>query len=176
MRALKHEYRLVWRRVGDTSNRTRIFATPLPLYRLLLRLGTNAPWEGATPGSLKGITCALARALGVPTKTLINRPIRQVYTDLSQTHRPLQFLRVEARQVLPWHEVGDPLTMMRPKNFDARLKMLDKHIDNLDQHPEKRWVPLTEELYEQYPHLNGRFASRGKVHVVAPAGAPSRQP
>jgi hypothetical protein len=148
MRTLNWEYRIVWRRQGDSQDRKKIFATTRSLYTFLLRVGTQTPWKGMGKGQLRAACLILAGLLDTPIASLLSQPIREVTARITGTHKPILWLRVEQRQVMKWVEVGDPLVTLRPATYGRQEARIEAFCDELDKHPEQRWAGATQKDHE----------------------------
>ena len=144
IRRRDYEFRLVWRRTGDKRDRRRIFATPLATYKFIVRLCGERPWQGATRMGMRQIWAILAKRLQLKTVDVIHHPIRAASLALRDANKDVIWLRIETRQVAQWTEMVEPMEVLKPKAWDRMAARAEAYCDELDAHPEKRWIPAEE--------------------------------
>ena len=149
-RRFSYQFRLVWRYKGQRRIRTLVSDRPDVVLRMLRRVGTDEPWMGVTSIQFRRCWAWLARRLGVDFAAVADISPRQALLSLRDSFPPLEYIRVESRQVAPWTEMLDPLQSLRtpgtPKADAKKVATLtlaermarEKTLDTW------RWVPNDE--------------------------------
>lgn len=144
IRRRDYQFRLVWRRHGDKRDRTRVFDTATAAYKFVVRLCGERPWQGCTRMALRQVWATLARRLQVKTVDVIQHTIRVASLTMRETNnagKAIEWLRIETRQVARWSEMVEPMEVLKPKAWDSIAARAEAYCDELDAHPEKRWIP-----------------------------------
>lgn len=124
-RRFTFQFRLVWKYVGEQQPRTYVSDSASTVLRMLRRIGTDEPWMGVTPTQLKRTWAWVARRRGVPFDAIAEMRPRDALLALRDSFPPLEYIRVESRQVGTWTEVLDPLaTLVSSKQSRVDQKRL----------------------------------------------------
>lgn len=144
IRRRDYQFRLVWRRQGDRVDRKRVFDTPSATYKFIIRLCGEQPWQGSTHLGLRQLWAIVAKRLNTPTTVQFEHSTREVAVLLQSLNKKILWLRIETRQVAAWSEMLNPMEVLQPKAWERIAARADTYCDELDAHPEKRWVPASE--------------------------------
>lgn len=149
-RRFDYQFRLVWKYQGEQRPRTFVSDSASTMLRMLRRIGTDAPWLGVTPTQLRRVWAWVARRRNVPFEAIANMPPSAALLALRDSYPPLEYIRVESRQVAKWTEVLDPLvTLATPSTPKADQKKLDllAQVAAMDRATLDvwRWVPTDED-------------------------------
>lgn len=152
-RRFNYQFRLVWKYQGEARPRTFVSDSQSTVLRMLRRIGTDAPWLGVTPTQLKRAWAWVARRRGVPFDAIADMRPKETLLALRDSYPPLEYIRVESRQVAKWGEVLDPLDLLKTASTAASDKKKQATIDEVEQMTREqldawRWVPdeKTEQL------------------------------
>lgn len=152
-RRFNFQYRLVWKYQGEKRPRTFVSDSASTVLRMLRRIGTDAPWMGVTPTQLKRSWAWVARRRGVPFEAVAEMPPRDALLALRDSYPPLEYIRVESRQVAKWSDVLDPLQTLKTPSTTKGDQQKQALIESVEQMSREqldawRWVPdeRTEQL------------------------------
>jgi hypothetical protein len=145
-RHFTYQYRLVWRYAGEKRDRTYVSDSPSSVLRMLRRIGTDEPWMGCSPTQIKRCWAWICRRLGVPFEAVADLSAKQALLKLRDSYPPLEYIRVEQRQVAPWTEMLDPLTSLRTASADRTDKRRQQNIETVEAMTREqldawRWIP-----------------------------------
>lgn len=145
-RKFSFQYRLIWKYRGELRARKYVSDSPGAVLRMLRRVGTDQPHLGVTPTQFKRAWAWLARRMAVGFAAVAHIPPDDILIRLRESFPPLDWIRVEQRQVAQWVETLDPLENLRSKSTekaDAKRQELLNVIQTFTQEQlnEWRWVP-----------------------------------
>jgi hypothetical protein len=126
----------VWKHKGRDVQRFRA-ETAYPILKKLRFLATAEPWEGHSRAKVRGVWQQLCARLDVPWDAVKDIKARAAVQKLRETYPPLEFIRVEFRQVGPWTEQLDPLTTLA-EHAEKPDKRNREFYDALESMPEAR--------------------------------------
>lgn len=145
-RRFDYQFQLVWKYQGEQRPRKFVSDSASVILRMLRRIGTDEPWLGVTPTQLKRAWAWVARRRQVPFEAIAAMGPKQTLLALRDSYPPLEFIRVESRQVAKWGEVLDPLTTLasnRTPKADQQKRDLVASVEAMDRATLDawRWVP-----------------------------------
>lgn len=156
------EYRVIWKHKTQKSENRKIFQIPHHALRFVLRLLTDEPWRGMTEGKLRKSWIRYALHTQKPWSEVSKLKLREVAKLCRDIHGPVQYLRVEFRQVGDWVVFIDPLHEMlqAPAAQRAALKMdhIVEAVDAMDPDMLDRWRVLPRD-----PHAEGPVARQTRL-------------
>lgn len=117
-KALKYQYRLLWKYVGSKTLHELRGDKPATVLKMLRRVATPAPWLGTGRTTLRKAWARLTMRLGVPYDAISGLGPKDVILRIQQTFPKLEWVRVEHRQVGEWVETIDPLNTLRSPSSD----------------------------------------------------------
>ena len=144
IRRRDYQFRCVWRRQGDNQDRCKVFDAAPAAYKFIIRMCGERPWQGCTRKSLRQVWAILAHRVHGQTVDALHYPTREAALLLQGGNAKILWLRIETRQIAQWTEMLDPMDVLKPKSWDNIAARAEAYCNELDAHPEKRWIPFAE--------------------------------
>lgn len=146
VRKFGFQFRLVWKYKGEQRPRYFVSDNPGAVLRMLRRIGTDEPHMGVNASQLKRSWAWLARRLQVSFAAVAHIEPREILIRLRDSFPPLEYIRVEQRQVAAWTEMIDPMNgLKRPttEKTDIKREMTMATVQGMtrEQLDAWRWVP-----------------------------------
>jgi hypothetical protein len=120
------QYRLLWKyRSQKYQPHELVSERPLTILKMLRRLCAAEPWMGATANNLRGCWAYLASVEHLLWHEVVDLSVREAQLRIQSHWGPLEWLRVEFRQVGPWVEMLDPLDNLKEpgtEKWDIRAR------------------------------------------------------
>ena len=147
-RARRFEYRVCWVYQGGKAVHSKIMAMPQQVLSHVRLLVSPHPWIGARKTHLRSVWNRLAARLDVPVADLAHLPLREACLALRATFPPLDWMRVEFRQVGRWTEMVEPLAYLhtpQTDQADARSAALLAWVEAMTPEELQKWraAPIT---------------------------------
>lgn len=120
-RAQTFQYRLLWKhRTQKGPAHELVSERPLTILKMLRRLCSEEPWTGAAKSNLRRGWAYLAMRRRLLWHEVVDLSVREVQKQIQAYWGPLEWLRVEFRQVGPWTEMLDPLDNLKQPKVTER--------------------------------------------------------
>lgn len=132
-RALKYQYRLLWKYTGSKKVHELRADTTSTVLKMLRRVATKTPWLGVGRAALRKAWSRLCFRLNIPYDAIAGLSPREVIQRIQDTFPELEWVRVEFRQVGQWTEMIDPLNNLRTASSDKQDARTEQLFDDISQ-------------------------------------------
>lgn len=166
LRRFKYQYRLVWAYKGQPRPRRLMAESAQRILRALRRIATTEPWRGTTQTTLKKAWVRLAFLMDAPFEVVEGMGPREVIQRIQDAYGPLDFVRVEYRQVGQWTEMLDPLANLPTAgtaNGDAKMARFYDKVEQMTPEQLNAWrvYPAAWRANDRVRGLPGGVAGTG---------------